>query len=210
MSRESSVAHRYRTPLSWLAAVRLVLSGIAFPLAPFLYRRHYLILVLLRPTRLVMFFGGVLARQHSTNPALIAAAAIPLGLFGVWQAYALGLVYESRISSGRVPRPWNSLIPARRIRRLQDALREQGAKIVILARIGIFPNYLLGTAAGSSDMAANKFFIADSVGIVLEISLSLGLGYLAGGDKGKALIIGIGVAAVVVAGIIYARQFRRK
>jgi membrane protein DedA with SNARE-associated domain len=210
VSREAHVAERYRTALLCLTVVRSTLALAAFPLAPFLYRKHYLILVVLRPTRLVLFFGGVLAKHHRTDPLVIAAAALPLGLFGVWQAYALGLTHESRISSGRIPGPWKRFLPARRIRRLQRALREQGAKLIILGRLGMFPNYLLGTAAGSSDMDAKKFFISDGVGVVLEIALSMGLGYLAGSGGGKAWIIGAGVVAAVSGGVLYTYQFHRE
>jgi membrane protein DedA with SNARE-associated domain len=188
----------------------MVLGAAAFPLAPFLYRHHYLILVLLRPTRLVLFFGGVQWRRHATNPWFIVIAALPLGLFGVWQAYALGLTYKTRISSGHIPPRWKRFFPTRRIRRLQEVLREQGIKLVILARIGTFPSYLIGTAAGSSDVDPKKFFIADGTGVILEIGASMSLGYLVGKGGGQAVVIGIGVAAVAVAGLIYGLKLHRR
>jgi membrane protein DedA with SNARE-associated domain len=186
------------------------LGAAAFPLAPFLYRRHYVILVLLRPTRLVLFFGGVLARRHLVDPWVVVAAAAPLGLFGVWQAYALGLAHKSQISSGRIPRLSKRLLPPRRIQRVQRALRKQGTKLIILARMGTFPSYFIGTAAGSSGMDAKRFFLADGVGVILEISLSLSLGYAAGGGGGRAILIGVGVGSVVVGGIVYGRQIHRR
>ena len=42
---------RFRGVLLWAAALRVALGIVAIPLAPFLYKRHFLVLVLLRPTK---------------------------------------------------------------------------------------------------------------------------------------------------------------
>ena len=209
MTTQVARARRYQGLLRWLTVVRLALGLIAFPLAPFLYRHHYVVLILLRPTRLVLFFAGVLIRRHLLNVWVVVPAALPLGLFGVWQAYALGLVHKREISSGRIPRFSKRLLPTKRIKTFQKALRQQGVKLIILARIGTFPSYLLGTAAGSSGMDAKRFLIADCTGVVCELALSLSLGYAAGAGGGRAVLAGIGVAAIAAAGIVYGIQIHR-
>ncbi|MFN2615342.1 MAG: DedA family protein [Actinomycetota bacterium] len=208
MARAEAVSERHRTTLLWLSAARVGISVVALPLAPFLYKHHYLILVVMRPTRLVLFVGGYFAKQHKANPFELAAAALPMAWLGVWLAYALGLSHERRIASGRIPKPWKRLLPARRIRRLQETLRDQGIKLVLLARMATFPNYLIGTAAGSSDMSPHKFFVSDGIGTAIEIGASLALGYVLG-DR-KAWIVGIGIGALLAGVAIFFWQFRRE
>lgn len=210
MSQQTKTAERWRTTLLWLTGARLALGALAFPLAPFLYERHYLVLVLLRPTRLVLFFGGVLVAQDKTDAVTLIAAALPLALLGVWQAYAMGLANARRMKSDRIPERWRRFLPAKRLDRLRKALKDQGVKLVLLTRISFVPRYLVGAAAGSSDMEPRRFLVADGAGTALEIGLSLLLGYLAGSSDGAAVVVAIGIAALIAASVVYGRQFRRE
>src|SRR5436305_4590198 len=81
---------RVKHVLVWVAAVRLVLSLAALPLAPFLYRRHFVILTLLRPSEGVLLAGAFLARTGHVFLPTVLAAAIPLQVLVMWLYFALG------------------------------------------------------------------------------------------------------------------------
>jgi membrane protein DedA with SNARE-associated domain len=85
-------------------------------------------------------------------------------------------------------------------------------KLVILGRLATFPNYLMGSAAGSSGMDAKKFILADGIGTTLEFVVSLGLGFAIGsaGSTAKAIVVGSGVAALSIAATIYGAQLHRQ
>src|SRR5687767_164652 len=104
-ARTQSAADRHlrrlRGPLLVLAEVRAVLGLVAIPLAPFLYREHFLVLVLLRPTKEVLLAGGFLVRQDKLHVVQLVAAAIPLAFIGVWHFYYLGRAYAREIQTGK-------------------------------------------------------------------------------------------------------------
>src|SRR5688572_26350398 len=96
---------RLRSALLVLAAIRVVIGIAAIPLAPFLYKEHFVVLVLMRPTKEVLLAAGFLIRLGKVWWVPIVAAAVPLAIFGVWQFYFLGRQYASQIRSGR-NLPW--------------------------------------------------------------------------------------------------------
>src|SRR5215216_3519623 len=87
--------------LGWVAAVRTVLALLALPVAPFLFRHHFLVLVLLRPSQGVFLAGGFLARHDDVSLPLVLVSAIPLQLLIVWVFFLLGRVWDSSVDSDR-------------------------------------------------------------------------------------------------------------
>ena len=87
---------RTKRALAWVATTRLVLALVALPLAPFLYRHHFLVLVLLRPSQGVLLAGAILARHHHISLVAMLLAAIPLELFVVWVYFLLGEAWFRR------------------------------------------------------------------------------------------------------------------
>src|SRR5687767_2242543 len=79
-----------RLVLLVLAGLRGIASVVAIPLAPILWREHFLGLVLLRPTKDVFLAGGFAIRQHHLGWIETYLAAVPLAVFGVWLFYWLG------------------------------------------------------------------------------------------------------------------------
>jgi membrane protein DedA with SNARE-associated domain len=172
---------RYRTPLLWLAGVRAVLAVAAIPLAPFLYKEHFVLLVLLRPTKEVLLAAGFAIRRGAVNPVAVVAAAVPLAIFAVWHSFLLGRAYSEEITSGEgLPRFADRLLPPKRIKALCQALDDKGSKVVFLGRLATFPSSLLGVSAGASGMSARSFFPADLVGALAGIAEVLVAGYLLG------------------------------
>lgn len=201
-----------RTVLQWAAVARAALGILALPLAPLLWERHYLVVVLLRPTKEVLLFGGFLARQGRVHLLQIVAAAVPLAIFGVWHAYALGRAHAGQIQRGSVPGIGARLVPVDKIRALQRVLKRKDWKLILAGRLAVFPSTLLGIAAGASKMRAKRFLLVDGVGGLISIAEVLTAGYLLGAayKNGKPWITVAGVAALLAGGVILGRALRRE
>ena len=199
-ARDRTDARRVKNALVWVAGVRTALSLVALPLAPFLFRKHFLVLVLLRPSQLVLFTGAVLARQGHVNLWAIIAAALPLQLFVVWLYFALGKRWEHDIDSDtRLPFMVTRLLRPEQIRRLRATLRKGGPRFVALARFALFPTGLLAATAGASGMKPRRFFLADGLALFVAVAFVVGLGYVLGFDehRGKVWIAFAGFAGLL-------------
>lgn len=200
-----------RRALVWVAAARAVLGLLAVPLAPLLYRDHFLVLVLLRPTKEVLLAGGYLARQGDVPLPWIVAAALPLMVLTVWHMYWLGRSYAREIRNCDLPGLGSRVLPAERINKLQDVLRRKGTKLVVVGRLAAFPSALVGAAAGSSRMDAREFLRADTLGTVLAMVEVLGAGYLLGHayDAAGPWLAASGLVALVLLAVLLGRYLRR-
>jgi membrane protein DedA with SNARE-associated domain len=180
----SRTERRLRSNRPWLlalAGIRAALGIVAIPLAPVLYRKHFVVLVLLRPTKEVLLAGGFLLRQGKVNLWLLLAACVPLAILGVWHFYFLGRAYAKEIQSGKaIPSFAGRLLPVKKIKKLSKVLDKRGIPIVVVGRLASFPSALLGAAAGASDMPAGTFLPADLVGGLASIAEVIGAGYLLG------------------------------
>jgi membrane-associated protein len=202
---------RVRVALLVLAAVRLVIGLIAIPLAPVLYREHYVVLVLLRPTKEVLLAGGFLLRLDKIGLIPVIAAAIPLAILGVWHMYVLGRMYAKELRSGDIPALAKRVLPPDRIETMQKLLKRKGVKLVLLGRLAAFPSTLVAAAAGSGNMPSKQFLPVDAVGGLLSIAEVLGAGFLLGSayEEAGPWITVVGVAVLVAAAVIVARFLRR-
>lgn len=196
-----SVAVRWRAPLLWLAGARVALSLVAIPLAPFLYREHFVVLVLLRPTKEVLLAGGFFIRDGRVSLPLLLVAAVPLLIFGVWHFFFLGRGYAKEIKACSLPGPADRLLPAKRINALQKVLRKRGEKLVFVGRLAVFPSSLVAAAAGSSRMKTRPFLLADGLGGLASVVEVVGAGYLLG-QAYESAGRWITVAGVVALGVL--------
>jgi membrane protein DedA with SNARE-associated domain len=191
---------RTKQGLLWLAGVRLGFALVALPLAPFLYRHHFIVLVLLRPSMAVLLAGAILAREGDISIWAMLAAAVPLQLVAVWLYFLLGDAWQEEIDGDdQLPFMAARLLQPERVRHLRQTLRQHGPRLVLAARFAIFPVGLLAAAAGASDMAPRKFFPADGTGLVLVVGLVVGIGYGLGVSRhevGPWLLV-VGLAGLV-------------
>ena len=204
---------RLRTPLLWLAAVRAVLGIAAIPLAPFLYREHFAVLVLLRPTKEVLLAAGFLIRRGEVNPVVVVLAALPLLLGGVWQFFFLGRAFAEEIRSGEnLPKLAQRLLPPDRVKQLCGALDRKGPKLIFLGRLATFPSSLLATAAGTSKLETRRFLTADLAGGLLSIVEVLAAGYLLGQAYKAAgpWLTAVGVAALLAMLFVLGRSLTKE
>lgn len=201
-----------RRTLLALAAVRTVLGLAAIPLAAALYRRHFVVVVALRPTKEVLLAAGFLTRLDRVEPLAVIVAAIPLAILGVWLFYWLGRAYGDEIQSGEgMPRWVERLLPPRRIQPLCRVLDRKGRRLVVLSRLAAFPSALLAAAAGASNMAPKAFLPADGLGALLSIVEVLAAGYAFGAayKRAGAWVTGIGAALLVGLLVLLGRWLRR-
>ena len=202
---------RLRTLLLVLSAVRGALGIIAIPLAPALYRRHFVVLVLLRPTKDVLLAAGFLARRHEVSLGAVLVAAVPLTLFAVWMMFWLGRSYGPGVRNGHLPGWARRVLPRDRIDDLAKVLKKRGDKVVVMGRLAAFPSTLLGAAAGASDMKAERFLRADGLGALLSVAEVVGAGYVLGSaykDAGPWLTAA-GVAVLFAVLFYVGRLLRR-
>lgn len=203
---------RFRTPLLCFAVFRGALGVIAIPLAPFLYREHFVVLVLLRPTKEVLLAAGFLVRQGDVNPVAVVLAAIPLAVIGVWQFFWLGRSFAEEIQRGEgLPKLAERLLPPERIKKLCAALDRRGRRMVFLGRLATFPSSLLGAAAGASGMKAKTFLPADGAGAMVSIAEVMIAGYLLGSAYKSAgpWLTAVGVAALLAMLYVLGRTLTR-
>jgi membrane protein DedA with SNARE-associated domain len=213
-AREAPVkkSGRLRTVMIVLTVVRLAIGLIALPLAPFLYKEHFVLLVLMRPTKEVLLAGGFLLRLDKVGLVMMVAAAIPLSIFGVWQVYLLGRQHADRIASGDMPKIVRRILKPDRIRTMQRLLDTKGRRLVFLGRLAAFPSTLVAAAAGSGDMRAREFLPVDGAAGLLAIGEVIGAGYLLGHAYRSAgpWISGVGIAVLVVLAVVVGRYLRRE
>jgi membrane protein DedA with SNARE-associated domain len=204
---------RVRVALAVVAVIRIVIGLIAIPLAPFLYKEHFIVLVLMRPTKEVLLAAGFLIRLGKIWWVPVVAAAVPLAILGVWHFYYLGRQYAPQIKSGK-DMPWwlRRILKPERVQAMQKLLKRKGMKLVMLGRLAVFPSSVVAAAAGSGDIKSRPFLTADGIGGLLSIVEVLGAGYALGYAYKNAgtWITVAGVAALLAIGFIVARFLRRE
>jgi membrane protein DedA with SNARE-associated domain len=202
-----------RTVLLAAAGVRALVGIIAIPLAPVLYREHFVALVLLRPTKEVLLAGGFLVRQGDVSLPPVLLAAVPLAVFGVWLFFWLGRAYADELQDGGDLPAWGRrVLPPERVKALCKILDRRGHNVVILGRLAAFPSALLAAAAGASGMSPRTFVLADSAGAALSMAESLAAGYLLGEAYKRAgvWITVVGVVVLIVVVVLMGRWLRRE
>lgn len=209
---------KYREVLLWLAAARAVLGVVAIPLAPFLYKDHFLWLVVLRPTKEVLLAGTLLALGAKKESLILQMilAALPLSLFGVWLFYYLGRAWSDDIENGKLGKLTNKILPADRIKDMGKVLEKKGSRLIHLGRMAAFPSTVVAAAAGATDMKSRRFLPADGLGAIASIAevmlAAFAIHLLGKGFKSEAqMAIKIGGFVIfVVAASLFGRYLKRE
>jgi len=190
---------------------RGILSLVAIPLAPALYRDHVAALVFLRPTKEVFLFGGFVLRQGDAWLPSIVLAALPMYLVGVWIFFGLGRAYADDLSEQELPGLAGRLLPKRRLDELRGVLDDRGTKVVFLGRIAVFPSTLMAAAAGAAEIGWKRFLLADVAGALVGLSALLGLGFALGEayEAAGPWVTAAGVVALVALAFVLGRNLLR-
>lgn len=195
--------------LLWLAAVRAVLAIVAIPLAAVLYKKHFVGLVLLRPTKEVLLAGGFQVRRDEVALLALALAAVPLLLLGVWHFFALGRLYGDDL--GSLPAWARKVLPPKRVDAMCKLLTKRGAPVVLFGRLAAFPSSLVAAAAGASDMPVRRFLLADAAGALLSFVVVVGAGYALGEayEQAGPWLTVLGVLVLAALAVFVGRRLRR-
>ncbi|MGE5132612.1 MAG: hypothetical protein ACM32E_06835 [Gemmatimonadota bacterium] len=176
--RKPGRPERAKRALLWLAAIRTIAALVALPLLPVLYRHDFLVLVALRPSLGVLLLGAILARQGGMSLWAMLVVAVPLQLLIVWLYFLLGRAWQSDIDADdKLPFVAARLLRRNQVRRVREALKAHGTRLVVLARFAIFPTGLLAAAAGASDLKPARYFPADGLAFAAAAGLVVGAGY---------------------------------
>ena len=200
-----------RTSFLGLAAARVGVGILAIPMAPFLYREHFIALVLMRPTKEVLLAAGFLIRQGKVGLAPVLLAAVPLLLLGVWQFFYLGRAYSKEIRAGNVPGIGGRVIRPDKVKALQKILDKKGPRLVFLGRLAVFPSTMVATAAGAGKMPSRDFLVPDGLGGLTSTAITIGAGYFLGAayEKASPLLTVLGVVALLGAAFLLGRYLRK-
>jgi membrane protein DedA with SNARE-associated domain len=191
--------------------VRAVIGLVAIPLAPVLFEDHFVLLVLLRPTKEVLLTGGFLIRRGDVNPVELLLATIPMLFIGVWLFFALGRAYRKEVTSGNVPGIGGRLLPEKRIKAVRKVLKKKGLKLVVLGRLAAAPSTVVAATAGASPMSTRDFLVADGGGALLSLVEVVGAGMLLGSAYKEAgpWLTGAGLAVLLAMLWLAGRWLRR-
>ena len=200
-----------RVALLWLAGLRFVVSLAAIPLAPFLYREHFVLLVLMRPTKEVLLAAGFLIRAGKIDLFPVLLAAVPLVILGVWQFFYLGRAYCKEITSGDLPGIAGRIINAKKVNEIGKILDKKGTRLVFLGRLAAFSSAALALAAGACKMKTRDFLTFDAAGALLSTGIAIGAGYFLGEayEKASPALSVIGVLTLVGAAVLLGRYLKK-
>jgi membrane protein DedA with SNARE-associated domain len=193
-----------------IGALRGLAALAAVPLAPALYEEHFVLLVLLRPTKEVFLAGGFLVERGDVALLPIVLAALPFLVGGVWLFHALGRGFRDEIEGADLPWIAGRLLPPERIKAVGDAVEDGGPRLVFLGRLAAFPSTLVAAAAGTGRMELRDFLVADGLGALTSMSVALTLGYLLGEayDTAGPWLTGVGVVALAAMALLLGRRLR--
>lgn len=201
-----------RKVLLALAGLRIAVALIAIPLVPLWFKDHFLLLVLMRPTKELFLAGGFLAKRGDVDLALLCLSAIPLSIFGAWIFYLLGRSYAKEIDTGKLSAPAQRILDPEKIKRFEKILDDKGPKLIFLGRLAVMSSAAVAAAAGAANMAPKKFFPVDLAGGLVSIAYTITAGYFLGEayEQAGPWITGVGVVAFMVFAYILGRALKRE
>ena len=202
---------RFRTWLLALAGIRFVISLIAIPLAPFLYREHFIVLVLMRPTKEVLLAAGFMVRAGKVDLVPVILAALPLMVLGVWLFFYLGRAYCEEITKGEMPGLGGRLLEPSKITSVGKLLDKKGSRLVFLGRLAALSSAAVAAAAGACKMRSRDFLPADGLGAAVSTGVALGAGYFLGQayEDASPVLSVVGVLVLVGAAVLLGRYLKK-
>lgn len=194
-----------------LVLLRLVLPLIAVPLIPVLIRDRLALLVLLRPQKEFLLLAGARLRlTGEPSLAVLVAAYLPFMILAVWAFFIVGRVYRNRILGPNAPAWLQRAIPPRHLDIAQRILARRGPWIAVLGRLAAFPPTVLAAAAGTSEVSARRYLIADLTGAAISFAAVVAAGFALGRayEQGGWWFTAAGAAVFVVMVVLLTRWVR--
>jgi membrane protein DedA with SNARE-associated domain len=139
-------------------------------------------LTLLRPSKDSLLWGGALwrTRPGEVDLVLLFAAYAVLMIVLNWPFLYLGRAYGPALARGEGPAWFHRFVSEENLARARSLLARKGPTIAVVGRIAAFPPTVMSAAAGTSDVPAWKYQLADTVGGVAGFAVTVGLGVALG------------------------------
>lgn len=186
-----------------IAVLRYAVPVVAIPFIPALIPERVTLLVFLRPTKEFLLLAGFQVREGRIDWPEVALAYTPLMIVAVWAFFIVGRAYGDRLAAGEVPGWLARAIPPERLAQAQDLLERKGPTLAVLGRIAALPPTIMAAAAGSSEVDARRYLVADLVGAVLGFAVTLGAGYALGEAYERAGPWIAGAGLLLLGGLLY-------
>lgn len=140
------------------------------------------LLTLVRPSKDSVLWGGALwrIRPGEVDPWLAFLSYAPLMIVMNWPFLYLGRAYGPALARGEGPRWLQRSVSPENLAVARTLLARKGPQIAILGRIAALPPTVMAAAAGTSDVRAWRYQLADTVGGVLAWGVTFGLGVALG------------------------------
>lgn len=139
-------------------------------------------LTLVRPSKDSVLWGGALwrIRPGEVDPLLAFLAYAPLMIVMNWPFLHLGRAYGPALARGEGPAWLTRLIKPEGFAIARVLLAKKGPTIAIVGRIAALPPTIMSAAAGTSDVSAWRYQIADTIGGVIAWAITFGIGWALG------------------------------
>ncbi len=162
------------------------------------------------PGEIAVLLGGVAAGQGDLPLAAVLAAAIGGAAAGDAVGYLVGQRWGRRILDSTIGR----LVEAEHLDRAADLLARRGGPAVFIGRFTVALRVLVPGLAGMARMPYRTFALFNVAGAAVWASAVALAGYLAGNNwhvvEHVISGLGLGLAAVVVAGLLGVFLLRRR
>lgn len=180
-----------------VVVLRFAIPLVAVPLIPFLIRNDITLLVLLRPQKEFLLVGGGQTRylgEPGIAPLLLAY--LPLGVLAVTAFFVVGRAYRTLLNEASGPAWLHRAIPPRQLELAQRVLARRGPAIALIGRIAAMPPTVLAAAAGTSEVSAPRYLLADGIGALFAFAMAVGVGLGLGRayEEGGVWLTVVGVA----------------
>lgn len=184
-----------------VVVLRYAIPLAAVPLIPFLLTNNITLLVLLRPQKEFLLVGGGQTRYLGEPGVLpLLLAYLPLGVLAVTAFFVVGRAYRRVLIEASGPGWLHRAIPPRQLELAQRVLARRGPAIALIGRIAAMPPTVLAAAAGTSEVSAPRYLVADGIGALLAFAMvvSVGLGLGRAYEEGGVWLTVAGVALFTV------------
>lgn len=167
-------------------------------------------LTLVRPSKDSVLWGGALWRTRDGEVDLLVlfAAYAVLMIVLNWPFLHLGRAYGPALARGEGPQWLQRSVSEEKLAMARTLLARKGPTIAIVGRIAALPPTVMAAAAGTSDVSAWRYQIADTIGGVVGFAVTVGLGAALGQTFEQAgLWITIGGIVLIFGAIMWATHW---
>lgn len=139
-------------------------------------------LTLVRPSKDSVLWGGALwrTRPGEVDVLLFFAAYAVLMIVLNWPFLYVGRAYGPALARGEGPKWLQRSVSEENLAIARTLLARKGPVIAIIGRVAALPPTVMAAAAGTSDVSAWRYQVADTIGGVVAFVVTAGIGVALG------------------------------